>query len=129
MNAEILREARRLASRPYQIQIVPDEYSDGAPTYFARIPEMPGCVSHGDTIAEALEWIELAKIDYIYSLLEDGVPVPQPRHENSEEGVLMQIVDFDEESANQETYTFSKSKLQLPALPTGPHCYNLPLAR
>ena len=41
--------------------------------------EILGCVSHGDTIPEALEWIELARVDFIYFLLEDGLPVPDPQ--------------------------------------------------
>ena len=73
MKKKILKKARRLAARPYEVQFVPDFNTDGNPVFFARIPEMPGCVAHGDTIEEAREWIELAKVDFIYFYLEDGI--------------------------------------------------------
>lgn len=79
MDENLLEHARNLAKRPYQALIVRDEYGDGEPTYFVRTPELPGCVSHGDTIPEALEWIEFARVDYIYFLLEDGLSVPDPQ--------------------------------------------------
>ena len=79
MNDKLLKHARNLAKRPYQALIFRDEYDGGEPTYFVRTPELPGCVSHGDTVPEALEWIELARVDYIYFLLEDGLSVPDPQ--------------------------------------------------
>ena len=79
MDENLLKRARELARRPYQVQIFCDVYEDGEPTYFARTPEILGCVSHGDTVPEALEWIELARVDLIYFLLEDGLPVPDPQ--------------------------------------------------
>ena len=79
MDEKLLKHARNLAKRPYQALIFRDEYEDGEPTYFVRTPELPGCVSHGDTVSEALEWIELARADYIYFLLEDGLSVPDPQ--------------------------------------------------
>ena len=79
MDENLLKRAKELAIRPYQVQIFCDEYEDGESTYFVRTPEILGCVSHGDTIAEALEWIESARVDLIYFLLEDGLPVPDPQ--------------------------------------------------
>ncbi len=79
MDEMLLKLARKLAKRPYQSLIFSDEYEDGKPTYFVRTPELPGCVSHGDTVPEALEWIELARVDYIYFLLKDGLSVPDPQ--------------------------------------------------
>ena len=79
MDEKLLKRAKELARRPYQAQIFCDEYEDGEPTYFVRTPEILGCVSHGDTIPEALEWIEFARVDLIYFLLEDGLPVPDPQ--------------------------------------------------
>jgi len=39
---------------------------------------MPGCVSHGDTVEEAKEWLESAKIDFIWFLLDHSLEVPEP---------------------------------------------------
>lgn len=92
MNEERFREAKRLADRPYQVHIFPDETTDGEPGYFVRIPEMPGCVSDGDTVEEAKRHLELAKVDFIYFLLEDGLPVPEPQLFNT--SVILNMRDY-----------------------------------
>lgn len=62
----------------YSIEVTLDEYTDGSPCYIARIPELPGCMSDGDTPEEAKANLDEAKRDYIQSLLEDGLEVPGP---------------------------------------------------
>lgn len=78
LDADLLRQAEKLASRPYQSHIFLDKSTEGEPVYVALVPEMPGCHTHGDTVKEAKEWLESAKVDFIYFLLEDGLPVPDP---------------------------------------------------
>ncbi|HYK52520.1 MAG TPA: type II toxin-antitoxin system HicB family antitoxin [Candidatus Eremiobacteraceae bacterium] len=50
--------------------------SDG--TYFARIVEFPGCMTEGDTKAEALANLKDAMRGWIEIGLEDGDPIPPP---------------------------------------------------
>ncbi len=57
----------------YRIVLVPEE--DG---WGALIPELPGCVGGGDTIAEALEMLEDAKRGWFLSALDHGDPIPEP---------------------------------------------------
>lgn len=63
---------------PYASRVTPDTYSDGSRCYFAEIPELPGCESHGNTPEEALASLEDAKELYLHSLLEEGLTPPKP---------------------------------------------------
>ncbi|MBL1138327.1 MAG: hypothetical protein HND46_23735 [Chloroflexi bacterium] len=42
------------------------------------MPDLPGCVGGGDTIAEALEMLEDAKRGWLTSSLAHGDPIPEP---------------------------------------------------
>lgn len=59
---------------PYRIILHPDETGG----YVAAIPDLPGCVSQGETAQEALAMLEDAKRAWIEIALEDGIPVPEP---------------------------------------------------
>ena len=109
MNDKLLTKAKWLADRPYEIQLLPDIDTDGDPVVFARIPEMPGCVSHGKTVEEAMEWIELAKIDFIYFYLEDGLMPPEPAGFLSQERPQVTVLELSGETSASETISFSKS--------------------
>ena len=46
--------------------------------YVASVPELPGCMAHGNTKEQALKEIETAKELWIETALEDGQPSPEP---------------------------------------------------
>ena len=117
MKKKLLKKARKLAARPYEVQFVPDFDTDGNPVFFARIPEMPGCVAHGDTIEEAKEWIELAKVDFIYFYLEDGLAPPEPAGFKDEDIPQFSVLELSEELTESETITFSNSRFRTPETP------------
>ena len=83
MNKLHLKKAESLAERSYQAHVILDETTDGEPVYVAIVPELPGCIAHGDTVEEALEWLESAKVDHIWFLLDKELEVPQPQILNS----------------------------------------------
>lgn len=56
----------------YRVVIEPDE--DGI--YVAEVPALPGCISQGQTRAEAVENIKEAIAAYLESLDAHGEPVP-----------------------------------------------------
>ncbi len=58
----------------YKIELLPQE--DGS--WAAVIPELPGCVGGGDTISEALEMLEDAKLGWFTSRLKHGDLIPEP---------------------------------------------------
>lgn len=49
-----------------------------ASNYSAYVPDLPGCVATGGTIAEAEDQIREAIVFHLAGLREDGLPVPPP---------------------------------------------------
>lgn len=49
--------------------------------YSAYVPDLPGCVATGKTIAEARQQINEAIEFHLRGLREDGLPVPEPTSE------------------------------------------------
>ena len=66
----------------YKIVLYPAE--EGG--YIVELPELPGCISQGETVKEALEMIEDAKRCWLASALEDGFTIPEPTVENAFSG-------------------------------------------
>jgi antitoxin HicB len=58
---------------PYRIELTPD---DGE--WVVSMPELPGCLSQGATVEEAVAMIREAQRLWIEVALEDGVPIPLP---------------------------------------------------
>jgi antitoxin HicB len=46
--------------------------------WFIRIKELPGCMSQGDTVEEAMNMIEDAMLGWLDVSLEDGDSIPEP---------------------------------------------------
>lgn len=51
---------------------------DGEEYWFARVVELPHCITHGRTPEEALRDIDDAKREWLKSSLKDGLPIPEP---------------------------------------------------
>jgi predicted RNase H-like HicB family nuclease len=62
-------------SLPYRLEIVPDPYEGG---YAIQYPDLPGCITTGETIEEALENAEDAKKAWLTAALEDGIRINEP---------------------------------------------------
>lgn len=46
--------------------------------YSAYVPDLPGCVATGKTVAEVEDQIREAIVFHVEGLREDGLPVPAP---------------------------------------------------
>lgn len=62
---------------PYHIEIIYDDDEEN-PGWAARVRELPGCITQGDTFEELGEMIEDAMRGWISVALEDGIPIPEP---------------------------------------------------
>ncbi len=62
----------------YTIILDPDPEEEG---YTVTVPALPGCVTQGETIEEAIAMAKDAIRLYIETLIADGEPVPQ-EHEH-----------------------------------------------
>jgi antitoxin HicB len=58
----------------YKIELIPQD--DGS--WGAIIPDLPGCVGGGDSIAEALAMLEDAKLAWLTSRLKHSDTIPEP---------------------------------------------------
>jgi predicted RNase H-like HicB family nuclease len=63
---------------PYKIEVIPD-VDDGG--YGVCIPDLPGCLSTGESIEEAIRNIEEAKKEWITAAIEEGLTIPEPSPE------------------------------------------------
>lgn len=72
-----IKDINYYMSLPYSILLKPDE--DGS--WFAEVPELPGCMTYGDSKEEVLELIEDAKRTWLETCLERNYPIPIPEPE------------------------------------------------
>ncbi len=98
MKKENFEKAEELAKRPYLACVFPDETTDGELVYVALVPEMPGCVAHGDTLQEAMSWLESAKVDHIWFLLDHGLEVPEPKPLNMDMPLVFDMSLYTDEA-------------------------------
>ena len=69
-----LKDLKHYLSLPYTIQLTREAHG-----WFAEIAELPGCMTQGNSSAEAVEMIQDAMAGWIEIALEDGRSVPEPR--------------------------------------------------
>ncbi|ABA88046.1 antitoxin, HicB family [Syntrophotalea carbinolica DSM 2380] len=68
-----MKTVEEYMSLPYATTIIPDDGS-----YFVKVNEFEGCISVGETKAEALEMIEDAMREWLATAIEDGLDIPLP---------------------------------------------------
>lgn len=68
---------------PYKLEIVPDTEENG---YVVSYPDLPGCISCGETIAEAVSNAESAKKEWIAAALEENIDINEPESLKSYSG-------------------------------------------
>ncbi len=59
----------------HKFKVIFEQEPDGG--YSVHAPSLPGCASQGDTFEEAQANIHEAMELYLWSLKEDGLPVPE----------------------------------------------------
>ena len=79
---EIAAKVREYLRRPYHKHV----YRDPDGYYLAEVVELPGCMSDGDTEAEALANLTDAMTGWLESVLLAGQPVPEPLNETTYSG-------------------------------------------
>ena len=66
-------------SLPYRLEILPDAEEGG---YGARYPELPGCITCGETLDSVARNAEDAKKSWLMAAMEDGIEIPEPATED-----------------------------------------------
>ena len=60
---------------PYRLEIVPDPDEGG---YVARYPDLPGCITVGETMNDVIANAEDARRVWLEAALEDGIRIAEP---------------------------------------------------
>lgn len=68
---------------PYRMELIPDTAEGG---YVIRFPELPGCVTCGDTMESAIKNAEDCKREWILTAMEEGIAIPEPMPEDDYSG-------------------------------------------
>ncbi len=68
---------------PYRLEIIPDVEEGG---FAAHFPELPGCITVGDTVEEAIRNIFDAKRQWLETEIADGRTIPEPETLDSYSG-------------------------------------------
>jgi antitoxin HicB len=61
-------------------------YPDPEGGYVTEIEDLPGCISQGETVEEAIEMIEDARRCWLGVAYEEGLDIPVPRSEETYSG-------------------------------------------
>src|SRR5262245_32198664 len=91
MKLELRERAEQLAGRPYIAHVQHAETTAGGWMYLAWHSDLEGCLAGGQTVAEAVACLDEVRVDYIHSLLEDGLPVPEPS--NAQAGTAWRLME------------------------------------
>ena len=70
-----MRTIEEYMKLPYRIELIPDADEGG---FVAAFPDLPGCLSAGETAEEACRNAEDAKHEWLMAAIEEGLPVPEP---------------------------------------------------
>lgn len=72
---DILAKTEEYMKKKYRFELEEDTDEGG---YMISYPDLPGCISLGDSVEKAMENGEKARREWIYATLENGGTVPVP---------------------------------------------------
>ena len=78
-----MKTVQQYMEMPYRMEIIPDRDEGG---YVVSYPDLPGCMSTGETIEEAIRNGEDAKLAWLSAAAEQGIPVSEPHQLQSYSG-------------------------------------------
>ena len=78
----IIKELSYYMKLSYDVLIKQIDDEDGG-GFLITIPQLKGCMSDGETVAEAYENIIEAKREWFSDMLERNIPIPEPTETSS----------------------------------------------
>ncbi len=70
-----MKSVKEYMEMPYRMEIIEDKDEGG---YVVSFPDLPGCITCGETIENAVKNAEEAKRIWIEAAIEDGVEILEP---------------------------------------------------
>lgn len=61
----------------YHMEIIEDKSEGG---YIASYPDLPGCLTCGETLEEAVKNAGDAKREWLLAAMEEGIDIPEPSY-------------------------------------------------
>lgn len=74
----------------YQLEII---WSEEDQVFIVNVPELPGCMTHGKTVGEALKMAQEAVEGYLESLRSRDLPIPKSLAEKKFSGKIPLRID------------------------------------
>ena len=68
---------------PYKLEIIPDSEESG---FVASYPDLPGCITCGSTISDAVNNAEDAKKEWLLAAIEENIEISEPESADSYSG-------------------------------------------
>jgi predicted RNase H-like HicB family nuclease len=88
MKTDTMKDATYYEGLPYTITVRKDDEGD----FVARIPELTGCVSHGESESVAIENLRTVQRLWIEEALSAGLTIPEPEADEMPSGKWVQRV-------------------------------------
>jgi antitoxin HicB len=85
VSPEIARRVEEIMARPYRKVIS----GDGEEGFLIEVPDLPGCMTAGETIDEAVAMLPEAMTAWLESVLLHGEEVPEPSETPAYSGKLL----------------------------------------
>ena len=85
VDPEIERRVAEIMKRPYR-KVITGNADEG---FLIQVPDLPGCMTAGDTMEEAIELLPDAMAGWLIVALERGVPIPEPKVFDDYSGKLL----------------------------------------
>ena len=79
----------------YTATFVPTE--DGT-EYYCRVPDLPGCITTGDSLEDAIEQVTDAASIWLVTQEDEGLPIPSPTPQAQlphEDGMVFSLIRID----------------------------------
>ena len=74
VSPEIEAQLQEILKRPYR-KVISGDTEEG---FLIQVPDLPGCMTAGETIEEAISMLPEAMACWLESVLLEGQPVPEP---------------------------------------------------
>jgi antitoxin HicB len=85
VDSAIARRVAEIMKRPYR-KIISGDPDQG---FLIEVPDLPGCMTAGETEAEAIELLHDAMSLWLTVALEDDLPIPEPSPEPTYSGRVL----------------------------------------
>lgn len=84
-------DLEKYMSLHYYMKIIEDPNEGG---YVASYPDLPGCLTCGETLEEAVKNAGDAKREWLLAAMEEGIDIPEPSYCNMSKNQGLNGLDF-----------------------------------